>query len=192
MKTIRTKRLRLEPVRPENAAVLWHVLQAPGLREFQDLPTVDAAQFRRTVASRPPALTPDAVGRFEWLLYFARGPEREPLGWVSLRVADRAPTTAEIGYSVVSELRGRGIATEAVAAIVAEAFETAKLRTVRAYCVPGNRASREVLARNGFEDGGVMPNGAMVAGRSVDVVAHSLERERWEARRTDSSRAHKA
>jgi RimJ/RimL family protein N-acetyltransferase len=159
------------------------VLQAPGLRDFQDLPSVDATQFRRTVASRPPELTPDAVGRFEWLLYFEGGTRREPLGWVSLRVADRAPTNAEIGYSVVSECRGQGVATEAVAAILIEAFETARLRVVKAYCVPDNAASRQVLARNGFEDEGVLPNGAMVAGRAVDVIGHSLERERWEERR---------
>ncbi|HEY3674744.1 MAG TPA: GNAT family protein [Candidatus Tumulicola sp.] len=181
MKIIRTERLRLEPVRPDNSAVLWEVLQAPGLRDFQDLPTVDAAQFRRTVASRPPALTPKAVGRFEWLIYFKHASEHEPLGWVSLRIADRAPTNAEIGYSVVSERRGHGIATEAVAAILIEAFETARLRTVKAYCVPDNAPSRQVLSRNGFEDEGVMPNGAMVAGRAVDVVGHSLERTRWEA-----------
>jgi hypothetical protein len=76
MKTIRTERLRLEPVRPENSAVLWEVLQAPGLRDFQDLPSIDATQFRRTVASRPPALTPKAVGRFEWLIYFETPAER--------------------------------------------------------------------------------------------------------------------
>jgi [ribosomal protein S5]-alanine N-acetyltransferase len=183
MKIIRTERLRLEPVRPENSAVLWEVLQAPGLRDFQDLPTVDAAQFRRTVASRPPNLTPRAVGRFEWLIYSEVPAEREPLGWVSLRIADRAPTNAEIGYSVVSQRRGQGVATEAVAAILIEAFETARLRTVKAYCVPDNAASRQVLVRNGFEDEGMMPNGATVAGRAVDILGHSLERTRWETMR---------
>jgi [ribosomal protein S5]-alanine N-acetyltransferase len=183
MKTIRTERLRLEPVRPANAAILWQVLQAPGLRDFQDLPTVDAAQFRRTVASRPPELTPNAVGRFEWLIYFNGAARNEPVGWVSLRIADHSPTNAEIGYSVVSECRGHGIATEAVAAILIEAFETARLRLVKAYCVPDNAPSRQVLARSGFEDDGVLPNGAMVAGRPVDVIAHTLERERWQALR---------
>jgi ribosomal-protein-alanine N-acetyltransferase len=190
MKRIRTKRLLLVPVRPQNASVLWHVLRAPGLRDFQDLPTVDAAQFRRTVASRPPALTPEAVGRFEWLIYYVSPAERDALGWVSLRVADREPTSAEIGYSLVRERRGLGVATEAVAAILAEGFETAKLRNVRAYCVPDNRASREVLIRNGFEEDGLVPNGAMVAGRAVDVIAHVLERERWETVRRHASSGH--
>jgi ribosomal-protein-alanine N-acetyltransferase len=190
MKRIRTKRLLLVPVRPQNASLLWHVLQAPGLRDFQDLPSLDVAQFRRTVASRPPALTPEAVGRFEWLIYRVEPTERNALGWVSLRVADREPTSAEIGYSVVRERRGLGVATEATAAILVEAFETAKLRKVRAYCVPDNSASREVLIRNGFEDDGLVPNGAMVAGRAVDVVAHVLERERWEALRAQASSGH--
>jgi [ribosomal protein S5]-alanine N-acetyltransferase len=190
MKRIRTKRLLLVPVRPQNASALWHVLQAPGLRDFQDLPSLDAAQFRRTVASRPPTLTPEAVGRFEWLMYLVEPEGRAAVGWVSLRVADREPTSAEIGYSVVRERRGLGVATEAVAAILIEAFETARLRNVRAYCVPDNRASREVLIRNGFDEDGLVPNGAMVAGHAVDVMAHLLERERWEKLRTHASSSH--
>ena len=113
MRSIRSDRLQLVPVTPENSGVLWAVLQEPGLRDFQDLPDVDAAQFQRTVADRPRVLEPSAAGRFEWLVYFGL-PGRETdsqLGWVSLRISERTPTIAEIGYSVVREQRGRGIAT---------------------------------------------------------------------------------
>ncbi|MEO6835277.1 MAG: GNAT family N-acetyltransferase [Candidatus Tumulicola sp.] len=182
MKTIRSERLRLVPVKPDNAEVLWDVLQEPDLRDFQDLPDIDVAQFRRTVAGRPAVLEPSAPGRFEWLVYFDR-PARgtEPLGWVSLRISERTPTTAEIGYSIVRAHRGRGIATEAVAALVAEGFRRARLRRMRAFCVPGNVSSRAVLRRNGFEDEGIVPHGATVQGQPVDVIAHSLARERWES-----------
>jgi ribosomal-protein-alanine N-acetyltransferase len=183
MKTIRSKRLRLVPVQALNADVLWDVLQEPGLRNFQDLPDVDATQFRHTVAARPPALEPSVAGRFEWLIYFSnsKGPV-EPLGWVSLRISDRTPTTAEIGYSIVRAYRRRGLATEAVAALVDEGFTRARLNRMRAYCVPANVASRAVLRRNGFEDEGIVPRGATVQGHPVDVIAHSLERKRWKSR----------
>ena len=93
------------------------------------------------------------------------------------READR--TTAEIGYSVVRAYRGRGIATEAVAALIDEGFTRARLREIRAYCLPENVSSRAVLQRNGFEDDGTLPRGATVQGRPVDVIAHTLEREQW-------------
>jgi ribosomal-protein-alanine N-acetyltransferase len=181
MRTIRSERLRLVPVDPENADVLWDVLQEPDLRDFQDLPDIDVAQFLRTVAARPRRLEPGTAGRFEWLLFFDPATSAEPLGWVSLRISERTPTTAEIGYSIVRAYRGRGIASEAVAALIEEGFRKVQLRRIRAYCVPENLSSRAVLRRSGFEDDGVLPHGATVQGQPVDVIAFSLERDRWEA-----------
>ncbi|MBV8489697.1 MAG: GNAT family N-acetyltransferase [Candidatus Eremiobacteraeota bacterium] len=182
MRTIRTENLRLEPVTPVNAAMLWDVLQEPDLRDYQDLPDLDLAQFARAVASRPTQLRPGIAGRFEWLVYLERDGTSEPAGWVSLRVAERNAATAEVGYSVVRQYRGRGIATEAVGALVDEGFRYAELRRIRAYCVPENASSRRVLERTGFEDEGMLPHGATVQGQPVDVIAYALERDRWEAR----------
>ncbi len=178
MRTIRTGRLRLEPVTTENAAVLWDVLQEPDLREFQDLPDVNCAQFVRNVGARPTRLRPGTVGRFEWLLHFKEG-TAEPLGWVSLRVAEASRSAGEIGYSVVRVHRGQGIATEAVGGLIAEAFRSAQLTRVRAYTLPENLSSRAVLRRNGFKDEGTLPRGATVQGKPVDVIVYSLDRERW-------------
>lgn len=183
METIRTSRLRLVPVTPENAGVLWQVLQEPDLRDYQDLPDIDARQFAAAVANRPNALEPGAAGRFEWLVYAAPGhcPDGAgPIGWVSLRISDRTRDVAEIGYSVVAAQRGRRYASEAVEALVSEGFRRAALRCMRAYCVPENVASRAVLRRTGFVDEGILPHGATVQGQPVDVVAHSLARRRWE------------
>jgi RimJ/RimL family protein N-acetyltransferase len=181
MRAITTERLRLEPVTPENASVLWDMLQLPGLRDFQDLPDVDLAQFRRNVASRPRMLEIGIWGRFEWLIYLA-GVEAA-VGWASLRIGERTTFAAEVGYSVVREYRGRGIATEAVGALVEEAFLRLHMRRVRAYCVPENLASRAVLERAGFEDDGILPHGATVQGQPVDVLGFVLERARWEGKR---------
>ncbi len=174
MRTIRTERLRLEPATAENADLLWRVLQEPDLREYQDLPDVDVAQFRRMVAARPSELQSGISGRFEWLLYLEG--VHAPVGWASLRVAERASSAGEIGYSVLREYRGRGIATEAVLAVVEEAFAKLALRRLRAYCVPENLASRRVLEAAGFRADGVLPHGATVRGRPVDVVGYVRER----------------
>lgn len=174
MHVILTERLRLVPVGPQNADILWNLLQQPHLREYQDLPDVDLAQFRRTVAARPRRLHAGSWGRFEWLIYLEG--VREPVGWASLRIMERATTTGEVGYSVVREYRGRGIATEALRALVAEALEKLDMRRVRAYCVPENAASRAVLRNAGFQDDGVLPHGATVQGTPVDVLGYVLER----------------
>lgn len=177
MRTIRTQRLRLVPVTTQNAVSLWQVLQQPDLRAYQDLPSVGAPVFVDMVGKRPASLRPDVTGRFEWLIHLPRS--RRPAGWVSLRIADRDPNSGEVGYSVVREHRGRGIATEALRALVDEAFTAAKLTRVYAYCVPENEPSRKVLERTGFTVEATIPRGATVSGRPVDVLMHRIDRHAW-------------
>jgi len=152
----------------------------PDLRDYQDLPDVDCAAFVRIVGGRPARFGPGSTGRFEWLLHYLAD-ENEPLGWVSLRVAEASRAGAEIGYSIVREHRGKGIATEAVAALVDEGFRRARLQEIRAYCLPENLSSRAVLRHNGFEERGTLPRGATVQGKPVDVIFHALDRQRWAA-----------
>lgn len=177
MRTLRTARLRLDPVTVGNAAALWEVLQGPELREYQDLPDVNRAQFLRIVGARPKRFGLGSTGRFEWLVHYAGGVEA--LGWVSLRIGETNRFAGEIGYSVVSAHRGRGVATEAVTALVSEGFTRARLREIRAFCLPENRASRSVLRHAGFVDEGILERGATVGGKAVDVILHSLDRNRW-------------
>jgi [ribosomal protein S5]-alanine N-acetyltransferase len=178
MRTIQTQRLRLVPVTSDNAALLWEILQEPDLRDFQDLPDVNRAQFLRVVGARPKRFAPGVVGRFEWLVHYAAG-RGDPLGWVSLRVAESNRSAAEIGYSVVRAHRGKRIATEAVAALVDEGFNSAGLYEIRAYCLAENLSSRAVLRHVGFEREGTLPRGATVQGKPVDVISHSIKRECW-------------
>lgn len=167
----------MEPVTAGNAGALWTVLQQPDLRTYQDLPSLNATAFVELVSRRPKRLHPGASGRFEWLVQLAGA--RKPVGWVSLRVADRDLATGEIGYSIVREARGKGVATEAVRALLSEAFEEASLSRINAYCVPDNTPSRRLLERLGFTFEGVLPHGATVGGTPVDVLMHRIDRDCW-------------
>ncbi len=60
------------------------------------------------------------------------------------------PAETEVGYGLVPEVRGQGIATEALRALVVEAAR-AGVR-LRASVSPDNRASLRVLARCGFTE----------------------------------------
>jgi RimJ/RimL family protein N-acetyltransferase len=179
MRTLRTRRLRLVPVTERNADQLWAILRRPDLRDFQDLPDVGLAQFRRMVRARPRYLKLGAYGRFEWLIVISQ--ETAPVGWVSLRTHDNDGRTAEIGYSVVREHRGRGVATEAVRTLLREGFARAGIERIRAYCVAENAPSRAVLTNLGFKPDGVLPHGATISGRSMDVLAFALERRTFQS-----------
>jgi len=177
MRLLRTARLRLTPVTVENATALWEILQKPDLRAYQDLPNVGASAFTEMVRKRPKVLRAGALGRFEWLLHTAR--VRRPIGWISLRVAERDRSAGEIGYSIVREFRGQGYATEALRVVIEESFTAGGLTKLLAYCVPENAPSRSVLRNVGFAYEGVMPHGATVNGQPVDVLTHRLDLETW-------------
>ncbi|HEX5273863.1 MAG TPA: GNAT family protein [Candidatus Rubrimentiphilum sp.] len=177
MHTIETPRLRLVPVTPRNAGTLWELLQQPDLRTYQDLPAAGRKTFGQMVAARPTQLAAGSTGRFEWLVQFAGSPV--PLGWVSLRISDRKETAGEIGYSILREHRGLGVATEAVRALLAQAFDVAGVERVQAFCVPANEPSRRLLKRLNFHSDGILPHGATISGRPVDVLVHKLERDAW-------------
>ena len=179
MREIRTARLRLVPVTVKNAGVLWEVLQEPDLRDFQDLPNLNRDAVRQSSSTRGRSALPQAR-RVASNGCCTSSDGLEPLGWVSLRLSDGDKSSAEIGYSVVRAYRNRGIATEAVAALIGEGFHRARLQRIRAYCLPENHFSRAVLKRAGFETDGTLPRGATVQGRPVDVLTHILTCADWE------------
>lgn len=57
----------------------------------------------------------------------------------------------DIGYGVTSCRRGRGIASNAIRALLDWAIGDGRVREVRAETSIHNRASQRVLERNGFE-----------------------------------------
>jgi RimJ/RimL family protein N-acetyltransferase len=61
-----------------------------------------------------------------------------------------ADGVVEVAYTVVPQLRGRGYAHAALAALVAEAAASPAVRVVRASVQPGNAASLAVVRRAGF------------------------------------------
>jgi ribosomal-protein-alanine N-acetyltransferase len=187
MRTLHTERMVLDPVDGKNARDLWGVLNSPDLRKYQDIPRVRVEEFERQVRARPKALRPNTAGRFEWLL--RAGTPLVPVGWISLRVGDRSPRVGEVGYSLVMEARSQGYASEALQAVVDEAFAAAELDEVQACIVPENEASRRVLDRTGFREERLLGGGAVIRGRHVDVLLFTRTRAEWmRARERDAAR----
>lgn len=63
--------------------------------------------------------------------------------------------SVEIGYGIKPEYEGRGLATEAVIAMVRWAVEQPGVLRVEAETEPGNIASQRVLQKSGFVPDGV-------------------------------------
>jgi RimJ/RimL family protein N-acetyltransferase len=74
----------------------------------------------------------------------------ELMGAVAVSAIDRNNRTAELGFWLAMEGRGRGIATQAVAGVVKWAAKTLGLVLMSALVAEGNTPSEKVMQRNGF------------------------------------------
>lgn len=98
---------------------------------------------------------------------------REIIGTVALRNVVRGSfLSATIGYKLLPEYTGCGIATEAVSIVTDEALKDGLHRIV-AYVQPENTASIKVLEHCGYELEGIARDYAMLKGRWHDHAVYS-------------------
>jgi [ribosomal protein S5]-alanine N-acetyltransferase len=119
------------------ARVLGHVV-APGW-----------ATFRGALRTTRDALL-DAEEAPVWgARLFVSGTPPELVGWGGFKSAP-ADGTVEIGYEIAESRRGRGLATAAARAMLAEALADARVTRVIAHTLPEPNASNHILESLGF------------------------------------------
>ncbi len=72
------------------------------------------------------------------------------VGTAGFKGPPAADGIVEIAYGVSPEYQGKGYATEAAQALTEYAFDSGKVRVVRAHTLPEANASRRVLTKCGF------------------------------------------
>jgi RimJ/RimL family protein N-acetyltransferase len=106
-------------------------------------------------------------------------------GFVGLALApsiEREERTVELGYLVVPQARGRGIATEALRALTAWAFDELDPVRIELLISPGNTASRIVAERCGYTYEGTLRSTYLKPGVWEDTEVWSrLATDRREA-----------
>lgn len=145
-----TRSLTLEPCSPEQ------------LRSLAEGPAAFAASFGRTVAdgcldfqdgfrlclARLTSGEPDAEW---WAPYlFVHSLDNTVMGLGGFKGPPNAQKSVEFGYAVAPTYQNRGFATEAAAALIADAFETDGIETVCAHTLSEVNASTRVLSKCGM------------------------------------------
>jgi [ribosomal protein S5]-alanine N-acetyltransferase len=99
----------------------------------------------------------------------------EAAGGIGIELhSDVERVSAEIGYWLGEQLWGRGIATEALRAVTAEAFE--RYHLTRIYAVPfaDHAASIRVLEKAGYVKEGLMRQSAIKDGRVRNQALYAI------------------
>lgn len=106
------------------------------------------------------------------------------VGGINIRF-QHAHRLGELGYSTIRSAWGKGVATEAVVAVVERAFSTLdELNRVRAMTDARNLASQRVLIKAGFTQEGTLRQNHVVRGEPIDEVWFGLLRVEWRTPRS--------
>ncbi len=173
--TIETARLLLRPVEAADAPAIFAACSNPRVTAHTVFDTHrcldDALSFVSGYARHNYAEgVPDPLG-----IAFKDTPA-EVLGCIGARWDSESDRRMEMGYWLAEPAWGRGVATEAAAALVRYVFDNHPVQRLQARVFAGNDASARVLAKVGLRYEGTLRAGALVKGRFRDVMMFALLR----------------
>jgi RimJ/RimL family protein N-acetyltransferase len=164
MDRIVTPRLILRRARSDDLAAMHAVLSHPvGMRYWSSLPHADLAATREWLANMmeaDPAVSDDYLIEHGGRVIGKAGCYRLP----------------EIGYILHPDWWGRGLAREAVGAVIARLFERGDVAALRADIDPRNTASIRLLERLGFERSGEGKRTWHIGDEWCDSIYYELRR----------------
>ncbi len=146
MRVITSPRLTLEPQAAAHAEEMFRVLSDPAIYEYENQPPPSVEWLRERFTKLESRQSAD--GQQQWLNWGIRLSTPELIGFVQATVY---PTgRASIAYQLSSAYWGRGLASEAVQAMIVELVGGYNVRHLSAVLKSANQRSRRLLERLGF------------------------------------------
>lgn len=146
MNLVQTDRLTLVPQTAQHAAEMYSVLNDPAIYEFENIPPVSIEWLADRFSRLETRCSPD--GTEQWLNWVIRLPELRLIGYVQATIDQHGG--ARIAYEMSSAFWGRGLATEAVDAMIHELSKCYRVFEFTAVYKSKNQRSRRLLDRLGF------------------------------------------
>ncbi|TNE37288.1 MAG: N-acetyltransferase [Alphaproteobacteria bacterium] len=146
---LETERLRLRPLREKDAADFTAYRRDPEVARYQSWDTgyslTDAIEFIREIAGDQPG-TPG-----KWFQFAIADKESDDLlGDIGVHFDEKGHGDLMIGFTLSSDHQGKGIAAEAVSALIADLKRRFLVQKLYAYTDVRNKKSQALLERLGF------------------------------------------
>jgi aminoglycoside 6'-N-acetyltransferase len=180
---IATARLVLRRFREEDAEVLAAYRSDPDVARYQSWAAPYGVVAARSLLDAQSML--EGPTRGEWI-QIAVERDGHLIGDVAVELGADG-LTATIGYTVATAHQGRGLATEAVGAIVDRLFDELAVERVQASLDPRNTASARVVERLGFVHEGTAVASVLHDGEWTDDARYALTAEDHRARRASGA-----
>ena len=172
MRVVASPNLSLEPQTAAHAEAMFLVLSDPAIYEHENAPPISVAWLRERFARLEARQSPD--GQQQWLNWVIRLPTGELIGYVQATV--HAAHRASIAYELSSAFWGRGLASEAVRAMILELVAHHQVLDLSAVLKSGNQRSFRLLERLGFS----IASPQMHAKHQAEAGELLMQREAWQ------------
>jgi RimJ/RimL family protein N-acetyltransferase len=177
---IATERLVLRPFQVDDVPAFAAYRGDPDVARYQSWDsTYSTADAERFVASQQGV----AFGRpGPWVqLAAVDHVSRALCGDCAVRVATDQPQTAEVGITLAAASQGRGLATEAVGAVVTRLFEQHGIHRIYAQADDRNRAVHRLFERLGFRCEARLVEADWFKGEWATLRVYAILRREWAA-----------
>ncbi|WP_163337353.1 GNAT family N-acetyltransferase [Desulfopila sp. IMCC35008] len=175
MTTIKGHKINLRPLDVADTAVLFSYRSLPEVYRYQQwLPesVADALSFIESYGFDRQAIR-DRWNQFAVI----ETPSGQLIGDCGFCLCSEGE--AEIGYTIMPTLQGRGHGTDCVKTLITFLFDQLPLHSIKAVTDPGNRPSISLLQRLAFTLTSLSPKATCIRGELCDDATYHLRRESW-------------
>jgi RimJ/RimL family protein N-acetyltransferase len=178
---IRTERLLLRPYAHGDVDALYAYQRLPEVHRYLYSEPRTRAEVEAIVTERAGLAVLTETGKGITLVADL-AQTGELVGDCVLMLRSREHEQGEVGYVFNPAYQGRGLATEAVGALLRLGFEGLGLHRIAGHLDARNTASARVLERAGMRREAHLVENEFVKGEWADEVIYGILRSEWEAR----------
>ena len=178
---IRTERLLLRPYAHGDADALYAYQRLPEIHRYLYTEPRTRGDVDALVAERAGSAALTEVGQAITLVA-GLAQTGELVGDCVLFCRSQEHNQGEVGYVLNPAYHGRGLATEAVGALLRLGFEGLGLHRIAGHLDARNTASARVLERAGLRREAHLVENEFVKGEWTDELIYAILRSEWEAR----------
>lgn len=170
--TITTERLILREITPADATAMYEYLSDPEVTKQMALDPYES----------PKAIADEEIRWYQSIREQSTGirwgitlkDENIVIGSCGFLNRAKQHSRAEIGFELHPAHWRKGIASEAIQAVLSYGFHTYELQRIEAIVDPANTGSRQILQKHGFIEEGRLRQYEYFAGAFQDVLMYSI------------------
>ena len=175
---LETERLVLREITPEDAGDLYRIFSdEEAMRYWSCRPFTSSRQAEGLIESMAQAFQQGAG--IHWAITWRD--EGRLIGKCGYNEWRKAHRRGDISYIIARDQWGKGLVSEALAAILKYGFNQMNLHSIEAGVTPGNDGSTRMLQRLGFRLEGHLKESFLVEDTFVDSLIYSLLRQDYQA-----------